>query len=315
MDVERFIFGYGSSGRGVMVDASGRLLANAGAGQDLVLGYGDSGRAICVDASGRLMVNLDGTGGGGGTGASTGEELSITDASGFYPTHNGEAALALCGRNDKGMRTDINKQRTDFTNASGLWPKTATALAITDAGNYYGTHNVEAALQTAGLNDKNFTNASGNWVKTLASAGGTTLVATGSAPALTIKGLTAGSGIQFAAAATALTLNEKILIAKPFKTLTSAASLTIDLAQFNNYYLPLAHDATIAFTNPSDGQKILIVIKQTVGGNTVAWPTGVKWRGGSAPTLTATANAYDMVSMVYNSTLEYFFADVGQNFA
>jgi hypothetical protein len=135
MGVLGFILGYGSSGRGVKVDADGAIIANAGSGAYLPLSYGDTGRARAVDASGRLMINLDGTGG-----AVTAIGLPIVDASGYYPTHNAEAAFALAGRNNRTLRTDVSKQRTDFTNASGSYIKTITGssgIIATKSGSIY----------------------------------------------------------------------------------------------------------------------------------------------------------------------------------
>lgn len=56
-----FLFTTGPQGRGVFVDASGRLITNSdlGAGP-LVYSFGTTGRPLSVDASGRLLVNVSG---------------------------------------------------------------------------------------------------------------------------------------------------------------------------------------------------------------------------------------------------------------
>lgn len=65
---DRFIYTRGTLGRGVLIDASGRLLANQDSGQTpFVFSLGETGRALTVDASGRLLINLAGLFQKGGT--------------------------------------------------------------------------------------------------------------------------------------------------------------------------------------------------------------------------------------------------------
>ncbi len=131
--------------------------------------------------------------------------------------------------------------------------------------------------------------------------------------------IVAGSGIQTKTSGSSVTINQKQLISRGFHTLVAASSMAIDVGQYNNYYLALgATNITItALNNPVDGEKLLFILKQSSGGSkNVTFPSStVKWRGGVAPTLTATANSIDAVTMIYNSTLGYFCADIAQNFA
>ena len=85
--------------------------------------------------------------------------------------------------------------------------------------------------------------------------------------------------------------------------LTSAATITIDMADSNNFSVTLAHNAT--FANPSNdtaGQAGSIFITQDgTGSRTASWGTDWEFAGGTAPTLTTTASATDRIDYVIRS--------------
>jgi len=82
--------------------------------------------------------------------------------------------------------------------------------------------------------------------------------------------------------------------------LTSAASLTIDFSLSNHFSCTMGHNIT--FNNPtteSVGQSGTITLTQDgTGSRTAAWGTQFLWAGGTAPTLTTTANAVDRIDYV-----------------
>ena len=86
--------------------------------------------------------------------------------------------------------------------------------------------------------------------------------------------------------------------------LTSSTSITPDFNNNNDFTLTLAHNATL--NNPSNltaGQGGVIVITQDGTGNrTMAFGTYYKFEGGTAPTLTTTANAVDVLAYYAEST-------------
>ena len=85
--------------------------------------------------------------------------------------------------------------------------------------------------------------------------------------------------------------------------LTSATTITIDMADSNNFSVTLAHNAT--FANPSNltaGQSGSIFITQDgTGSRTGSWGSQWDFVGGSAPTLTTTAAAVDRIDYVVRS--------------
>ena len=82
--------------------------------------------------------------------------------------------------------------------------------------------------------------------------------------------------------------------------LTSATTITIDMADSNNFSVTLAHNAT--FANPSNdtaGQSGSIFITQDgTGSRTASWGSDWDFAGGTAPTLTTTASAVDRIDYV-----------------
>mgnify|MGYP000897229798 CR=1 FL=1 len=85
--------------------------------------------------------------------------------------------------------------------------------------------------------------------------------------------------------------------------LTSGTTITIDMADSNNFSVTLAHNAT--FANPSNdtaGQSGSIFITQDgTGSRTASWGTDWEFAGGTAPTLTTTAAASDRIDYVIKS--------------
>jgi hypothetical protein len=83
-------------------------------------------------------------------------------------------------------------------------------------------------------------------------------------------------------------------------TLTSSASITIDLSDSNNFKVTLGHNAT--FNNPSNitaGQTGSIFITQDgTGSRTGSWGSYWDFAGGTAPTLTTTSAGVDRIDYV-----------------
>ena len=86
--------------------------------------------------------------------------------------------------------------------------------------------------------------------------------------------------------------------------LTSASTITIDMATTNNHSVTLAHNTTFAApSNQVAGQSGSIFITQDgTGSRTAAWNANFKWKGGTAPTLTTTAAAVDRIDYIIASS-------------
>jgi len=86
--------------------------------------------------------------------------------------------------------------------------------------------------------------------------------------------------------------------------LTDASSVAIDLSLGNNFSLTLAGNRTLAApTNVTAGQSGVIVVTQDgTGSRTLAFNSIYKFAGGTAPTLTTTASAVDILAYYVESS-------------
>ena len=150
--------------------------------------------------------------------------------------------------------------------ASGAWPNA----------------NIATGIDAVKLADGSVTNAELQYINSLSSNAQTQLTA--KAALATAQTFTAGQRGEVTA-------------------LTSAASVTIDLADSNNFSCTMAHNITFANpTNAVAGQSGSIFLTQDgTGSRTGSWGTNFDWAGGTAPTLTTTAAAVDRIDYVVRS--------------
>ncbi|MFZ4550075.1 MAG: hypothetical protein ACOYN4_21685, partial [Bacteroidales bacterium] len=95
--------------------------------------------------------------------------------------------------------------------------------------------------------------------------------------------------------------------------IASAGTTTIDLSLGNVFQVGLgANIGTLTLTNPAVGTYLVKFTQDATGGRTVAFPAAWKWSGGSVPTVTATLNKTDIVTLIYDGTTYY--AAIVQNF-
>lgn len=97
-------------------------------------------------------------------------------------------------------------------------------------------------------------------------------------------------------------------------TLTDGATITPNFSQGNNFKVTLAGNRTLANpTNIVAGQSGVIAVSQdATGSRTLAFGTYWKFKGGTAPTLTTTANATDVIAY-YCASATLVYASVVAN--
>lgn len=102
-----------------------------------------------------------------------------------------------------------------------------------------------------------------------------------------------------------------------FIALTDAATITIDGSLGFNHRVVLGGNRTLA--NPTgliDGMVYTVRIRQdATGGRTLSYGTKWKWPGGSAPTLSAGANAVDLICAQYDAALDMLLCNLLRGFA
>jgi len=98
--------------------------------------------------------------------------------------------------------------------------------------------------------------------------------------------------------------NEEAVFGSEVDNGNSSTADTIDWTAGNKQKSTLTGNVTFTFSPEPSGpcNLILKLIQDATGSRTVTWPADVKWPGGTAPTLTTTASAIDIVSFYYDGT-------------
>ena len=99
-------------------------------------------------------------------------------------------------------------------------------------------------------------------------------------------------------------------------TANLGTTYTIDLINGTIFAVTLTANCVYAFPNAtsSKGKQFTIFQRQGTTPRTVTWPTTVIWSGGTAPTITATANKTDVLSFVCDGVRWFGFVS-GLNYA
>jgi len=86
-------------------------------------------------------------------------------------------------------------------------------------------------------------------------------------------------------------------------------------ANWNNsnvQQITIAANRTFTFSNPlTGGRYLLFIIQGTGGSRLVTWPT-IRWRGGTAPTLSTAVGKVDIITLVYDGT--HYYGDASLNY-
>jgi hypothetical protein len=101
------------------------------------------------------------------------------------------------------------------------------------------------------------------------------------------------------------------ILTNPTTTTASTSTTTINLATGNVLEVLLNVNTTLSFTNPRIGTYIIKIKQDGTGNKTVTFPT-IKWADDAVPTITATANRTDLVTLIYDGT--HYYATCLQNF-
>jgi len=121
-----------------------------------------------------------------------------------------------------------------------------------------------------------------------------------------------------AAASGASTTAQNAFTAQQFfddQALTSATTVSWNANTAQVATLALGHNATVAnATNHQSGGVYIMRVTQNTSPKTLAWSTGYKWPGNTAPVMTATGGAVDIFTFVSDGTYMYGSFSGSQNF-
>lgn len=96
-------------------------------------------------------------------------------------------------------------------------------------------------------------------------------------------------------------------------TANSSTAITLALTNGTVQIITLTGNATITMPTAVSGKSFIMFLKQdATGSRTVTWST-VKWAGGTAPTITATASRQDIYSFFSDGT-NWYGVTVAQNY-
>ena len=100
----------------------------------------------------------------------------------------------------------------------------------------------------------------------------------------------------------------------------SGAAATIDLNNGNVHHVQLTDNCTFTFSNPvatGDSSSFTLILEQDGTGSRLAtWPAAVKWAAATAPTLTTTADKFDVLAFTtVDGGTRWFGFVAGQDFA
>ncbi len=93
--------------------------------------------------------------------------------------------------------------------------------------------------------------------------------------------------------------------------INSTTTTTLDLSTGNLLELVLTGPTTLTFSNPKIGTYIIKVKQDGTGGRTLTFPI-MKWSDAAVPTITSTANAIDLITLIYDGT--HYYGSCLQNF-
>lgn len=84
------------------------------------------------------------------------------------------------------------------------------------------------------------------------------------------------------------------------------SNITFDIAAASKHKVTIAGNRNLVVTNDVDGQSfIILIIQGGAGSNTVTWWSGIKWSGGTIPTLTTAVGKTDVFSFIRISSGNY----------
>jgi len=188
----------------------------------------------------------------------------------------------------------------------------ASKMTLTSAGNL----NIGGELQTTNIGYTDGDNAI-----VIADGGGCTFpqdaTFSGSIQVATVD-FTDGDNAITIADGGGVTLPQAATFSKavktPLKSNTDGSTVTFDLNEANTHTVTLGDNRTLAISNEDAGQKFIInLVQDGTGSRTVTWFSTIKWAGGSAPTLTTTANKADSFGFLCTGTDAYYGFVIGQN--
>lgn len=117
------------------------------------------------------------------------------------------------------------------------------------------------------------------------------------------RSFTVSSGLTLTDLQTANVKAQTFELTQP-SSITSTSTTTLDLSTGNILQVVLTGSTTLAFVNPKIGTYIIKIKQDATGNRTLNFPT-IKWADAAVPTITPTANAVDLITLIYDG-IDYY---------
>jgi hypothetical protein len=214
-------------------------------------------------------------------------ELAINTVDEKLYFKNSAGTVKLLASN--GATTNVS---TFSAGTTGFTPSSATSGAVTLAGTLAvangGTNATTASITS-------FNNITGYTASGATGTTSTNLVFS-TTPTITTPVLTNPTVSGYVESVVAITLTSAGAVGTLVITAGTVLTATLTAGVPCTFAMP---------TSPVAGQSFILRLTQAATSMTTATFTGVKWPGGTAPTITATASAVDIISFVYIGTSWY----------
>ena len=220
---------------------------------------------------------------------------TITSFTGVLSPANGGTGVANNAASTITISGNFGTTLTVTGTTAVTLPTTGTLLTTTGSGSSltFGTGSLALAgnLTTTGAFASTFT-VTGAYTYTLPAATDT-LVNLGSSQTLTSKTLTNP------------TVTNYVETLQAVGTVGSTSTLALTTGTVLTATLTASTPCTFTMPTATAGKSFILKLTQAATGMTTATFTSVKWPGGTAPTITATASAVDILSFVSDGTNWY----------
>jgi hypothetical protein len=224
--------------------------------------------------------------------------VSIAVGEKAFVYYNGTDYVKVASSTADGVTT------IDF-GTTGLTPATATSGAVTVAGTLAPANGGTGVSNNAAMT----VTGSGNfaYTRTLTAATNVTFPTTGTLSTL------AGTETFTNKTLTNPTVTNYVESVVAIGTVTSSNTLSLTSGTVQTVTLTASTACTFTMPTATAGKSFILIVTQASGGSGTAVFTSVKFPGGTAPTITASASAIDILTFVANGTS--WFGTYAQAFA